>query len=298
MFRIFAFISVVVATSLFSACSSSSSDKVVDLPPDRNKNATCFPESTFTGIVGGQRVNPNDIDSKKVMMLNIVKDDGLSICTAAAIAPNVLLTAGHCVTGPAEKAFVTLYTSLSCESGFDARVNAVKVSEFVVNEKFNLQMSEDHVENVEGDLALIFLKETLPAGYPIYKIAQPEHLSVAEPIYFYGYGSTRYGNDPKHANGATILRKTQLPGSAVTLDVISKKVRIDQSNGTGICTGDSGGPGLTKIDGELEILGVNSYIDGTGQVEKCGGKSVLVLADSYRSWIESKMNARGASLRH
>ena len=122
-------------------------------------------------------------------------------------------------------------------------------------------------------------------------------------FYFYGYGSVNYKK-----KGSAILRKTQLSSSKYKVHADEKRVVVDQSAGRGICTGDSGGPGLVEIDGELQILGINSWVDGKGVNEKytvdgeevvniCKGKASLVLADSYRDWIEMKLKSRGRSLR-
>lgn len=269
---------------------SSSNEKVKGLDGPQ----TCIPESQLLnqGIVGGSRINPEDSDSKIVMMLNIPKGKELGICTAAAIAPDVLLTAGHCIDGDLSNAFVTLHTGLSCESGFDIRSSVTGVSSFVVHEKFDLNLSEDHADQTIGDIALVFLNESLPSNYPIYKIADPLKLNLSDRIYLYGYGTIGYDK-----SGAGLLRKTDLSLSKITLDRNEKKVFIDQSSGAGLCTGDSGGPGLVQIEGELQILGINSYVSGATGSDICQGIAGLVLADSYRDWIENKMLARGRSLR-
>lgn len=276
-----------------AACDSGSSSN--DRIKGGNKEpGNCIPESQLTGIIGGNRVNPGDFDAKLVMMLNVPQGEDLGICTAAAIAPDVLLTAGHCVHGDLNQAFVTLHTSISCESGFDARYNVTKVLDFIVHEKFELSVSESDPAKMVGDIALVFLKNSLPSQYPIYKIARPKDLVAVDEISFYGYGSI--GQDKK---GAAILRSTHLSFDKIKVDVEQKKVFVDQSNGRGICTGDSGGPGLVRINGEYQILGINSYVDGRSgdRSDYCKGESALVLADSYRDWIEAKLKSRGRRLR-
>ncbi len=284
---------LILFLSFLSSCDTSRSKTADDTGVNPNGSGICIPESKLTGIVGGSKILPGAYDDKIVMMLNIPKGEDLGICTATAIAPDVLLTAGHCVDGDLEHAFVTLHTSLSCESGFDFRYDTVKISSFAVNEDFDLELAESNPPKMKGDIALVFLKEPLPARYPIYKIARPEDFSKSNQIYFYGYGSVGY-----EKKGSAILRKTALALSNVTVDIEQKKVFVNQSDGTGICTGDSGGPGLLKINGEYQILGVNSYVEAiSGIGDLCQGKSALVLVDAYRNWIEEKLRSRGRLLR-
>jgi hypothetical protein len=281
-------------TSLTSCNAGSKADDRVREQGNREPR-TCIPEKSLLspGIVGGQPLKPTDLDAKTVVMLNIEDSEGLHICTASPISPNVLLTAAHCIEGDVENAFVTLYTSLACESGFDSRVNTAEVAEFVVHEDFDLALSETSPSEMKGDVALVFLKKNLPFGYPIYKIANPVQVTFENQIYFYGYGAVGY-----EKKGSGILRKTQLPRSSFTILEDEKKVSVDQSKGTGICTGDSGGPGLVQIDGELQILGINSYVArNLAKEDLCQGKSSLVLAESYRAWIENKLAQHGQILR-
>ncbi len=284
------FLNVITAIVFLTSCNSSSSSSAQIKNPE---NGTCATEeSLLNGIVGGNRIQQSDYDSKYVMMLNAFEGEKLHICTAAAIASDVLLTAAHCITNSAEDSFVTLYSGLSCESGFDLRKNTVKVSRFVVNEEFDQNLVAHKASKLKGDLALVFLKEDLPSDYPVYKIADPKKISKSA-LYFYGYGSVGY--DKK---GAGLLRKTQVSSLMYEILEDDKKIAVDQSNGAGVCTGDSGGPGLVNIDGELQILGVNSYVsNGDDQGDLCRNKSSLVLVDSYRGWIEKKMNQSGRDLR-
>ena len=289
---------IVVVASL-TACDSGKGDSPAKQDVG-TKSMTCVPESDLNGIVGGSLVNEDDSDAHMVMMLNIISDDGhLEICTATAIAPDVLLTAAHCASGAtADHAFITLYHSITCESGFDIHRNIARISSFVVNEQFDPALvNGSSVDQIVGDVALIFLQESLPSYYPIHKIAHVADIPSTSPLYLLGYGSTSAVITDKGTSGpgAGTLRRAQLPFSDVTIDATNKKVNIDQSAGEGICTGDSGGPGFVEVNGEFEILGVNSYVGGPND-NICTGQATMTLADSYRDWIEQKMQLFGRSL--
>lgn len=267
---------------LYSCSSSSSGDKAAKPGPVYNE---CVPEADLMsrGIVGGKLVNQYDADSKRVVLLY---SDG-ELCTATPIAHDVLLTAAHCVNGSADKAWVGYYTSLSCESGFKISENAMPISEFVTHPEY-----VNTEQNILNDVAVVFLKYPIPYGYPIYKIAHKSSVTATSDIYFWGYGDIGYKQ-----GGSGFLRKTQFSRADYQLDETKKLIQLDQSHGTGICSGDSGGPGFINVNGELEILGVNSYVSGPDEARLCNENGFLTLADSFRDWIETEMAARNRHLR-
>jgi len=250
----------------------------------------CVPEKQLlaANIVGGQTVEANSTDSHKVVILySSINDKDGELCTATPVALNVLLTAAHCVDkADAAQSFAAFYTSLSCESGFDVRKNAIKVTSFKIHPDYQrIDESSDKAsaEGTQSDLALVFLETIVPAQYPIYKIAQAADVAVDSTIYFYGYGV-----NSSNGGGSGYLRKTEFQRSQYQIDESQNKISVDQTGGTGICSGDSGGPGLIEVNGELEILGVNSYVQGPKN-NICAGRGVLTLADSYRSWISDEI---------
>jgi secreted trypsin-like serine protease len=274
-------------TLIMTACNSGSGsgDK-----PKLNPAGACIPEANLEGIVGGEKVGQYDYDANKVVMLLSESSDGVELCTAAPIAPDVLLTAAHCITASASntKAFAT--TSATCESGFDRLSQGIVAEAVVVNENY-VGVENSSLSSVKSDVALVFLKSSLPNYYPVYKIADSQK-QISSKLYLYGYGAVSM---KKRSSG--ILRKTEVQEGLFEIDHSVQEVRIDQTYGRGVCSGDSGGPGLVYINGEYQILGVNSYVSGSRGSDYCMNEGNLALADHYLSWIENKMAARGRSLR-
>ena len=261
---------------LLNSCSESSSDSSAKVKSPKKRS--CVPESELMakGIVGGKRVNSNDKDSKSVVMILSLDDKDAGICTATLISPKILLTAAHCIKVSAEKTLIVFHTAISCESGFDVTKNTQRVSKLIKHELY--VPSEKTIEGV-NDIALIILKEPAPTNYPIYKIANPSELKDSK-LYFYGYGVTG-----SNEGGSGILRKTSFSREDFVVEKESDKVRVKQNRGTGICFGDSGGPGLVNINNEAQILGVNSFVQGPDD-DSCNGTSTLALAYPYKEWIQ------------
>ena len=172
----------------------------------------------------------------------------------------------------------------SCESGFDSTRDHISVRKIVVHEGYTKpdDSSEDYIKN---DLALIFLDKPLPSNYPTYKIADSSVVPTDSYLYFWGFGEVANGR-----GGAGLLRKTQASSSDYDIDQSREKITVDQSAGRGICHGDSGGPGFIKQNGELKILGVNSYVSGVEGSSFCSGQSTLTLASSYKAWLQTNLS--------
>lgn len=282
---------IFIFTSLIFIVGCNSGSRSAERNPNINKTdnskRTCVPESELmaNNIVGGQIVAPADEDSKLVMLL---VSNG-QLCTSVAIAKKVILTAAHCIAGNKTNTYISFYSSVSCESGFNKNLYTQGITDTVVNEKYDSSLSP---EKMTGDLALVFLENEIPKGYTIFKIADPQKIDQSGSMYLYGYGKTG-----SNAGGVGMLRKTVLNHNAFEIDTAKSKVQVDQSNGSGICMGDSGGPSfVTDTNGELQILGINSYVTGP-EKDICSEASYQTLVFAYKDWIESKIAAHEKTTR-
>lgn len=103
-------------------------------------------------------------------------------------------------------------------------------------------------------------------------------------IQFIGYGVVDY-----EASGSGILRKTEIPIQNASVDILKNVVRIDQSSGHGVCSGDSGGPSLVKVNGQDQILGVNSVVGGFSHASLCRREARQSLAYGHIPWIKAEL---------
>lgn len=279
-----------------SACNqgSNTAEKKPDIRKADLLNRTCVPESELlaAGIVGGQIVQQTDKDAKSAVM---IASNG-HLCTGVVIGKKTILTAAHCLTGNETDTYVSFYSSISCESGFNKHQHVKKIAKLIINEEYNPELTAD---KMVGDIALIILKEDVPDGYQIYKIADPDRLDFHSNMFLYGYGRTG-----SNTGGVLVLRKVIVNHSAYSLDIPNKKVRLNQAGGSGICSGDSGGPAFVLGQGsgqsrrdnanedadkyEMQILGINSYVVGPKE-DICSNDSYQTLVHSYREWINSKI---------
>lgn len=270
----------VMCVTLFACGSNPGPSSRLKQAPEFKVFGQCLPESRLlaAGIVRGEVVKKGDPDDKTVVLLLT----GNSICTASPIADDVLVTAAHCVDGDPQKVLGVFHPSLSCESGYEASKHAIKAVK--VSRHLGYDESKE-VESRSDDIALIFLESKIPAGYPVYKIADPNQITNINEMYVYGYGIIG-----ENQGGRGILRKGTITPENFAVQLGDKKVMVRQDRGAGICMGDSGGPTFVSLEGEKKILGVNSYVFGPkGNI--CNKESYQTLVHSYKNWIELEIDA-------
>lgn len=270
----------VMCVTLFACGSNSGPGARPKAAPDFKVFGQCLPESRLlaAGIVRGEVVKKGDVDDKAVVLLLT----GNSICTASPIGDDVLLTAAHCVDGNADTVLGVFHPSLACESGYEASQHSIKAARVIKHLGYD---ESKKVEDRTDDIALIFLQSKIPAGYPVYKIADPSQLTNTNEMFIYGYGII--GEDQ---GGRGILRKGTITPENFAVELSDKKVMVRQDKGMGICMGDSGGPTLVTLEGEKKVLGVNSYVFGP-KGDICNKYSFQTLVHAYNSWITLEIDA-------
>ena len=206
-------------------------------------------------IKGGE---DDTTDTGVVAFVNLV--DG-SLCSGSLIAPNLVLTARHCVSAVLD----TVGGGVVCDkTRFDeiVRADAFFVTTAAVVTKGNI--GQFRVHDVIGlpearhfvcgdDVALLILQGNVDA-----KTATPYEPRVAEPIAAGdAYTAIGYGAVDDSSSGAGTRRvRGELKVDCVGKDCDPKNVTKSEWTGeTGVCHGDSGGP---AIDAEGRVAGVVS----------------------------------------
>lgn len=250
-----------------------------------SKNGCFNGDPLATNLVGGTQVQVGDADQKMAVLVLGSSENSIEFCTANAIGRRVLLTAAHCISPDVATYAIALYPSITCASGFRAQRNMVSVQAVVRNKNYDDSIA---IEDRRDDIGLIFLKEDLPADYPIFKIANPADINGSD-MYLYGYGKTG-----EKLGGVGTLRRAVLPNSAITVRPESKLIQLNQQSGVGICQGDSGGAGFVKIGDEMQILGINSSVERVGGgTDLCSGYGYQTTAYEYKDWIEAAIKDNG-----
>lgn len=225
-------------------------------------------------VVGGQPSRA--VDGARAWTLRVETSRG-ELCSGAVIAPELVLTAAHCLMGGGSVSVVSLDTR------FRARRHAVA-------------MVLPHPSFVPGttprtqpgtDLAVIRLATPLPRD--IMPLTLGSGLGQGETVAMAGFGLGVETNK----NTARRLREATLvnAGSYTTANTVSVAVdteRRGEAPGAGACRGDSGGPVLRGSGRSRDLVGIVSWSSGplNSRVRRiCGGFTAITPIGDHRDWI-------------
>lgn len=196
----------------------------------------------------------------------------MALCTGTLIAPDVVLTAGHCIdTDPKEVLIGSVdYTKP------DGEVIAVKSATAYPS-------WEDQFD--VGVLVLEHVSKAKPR--PIASACTAQDLRIGNKVQLVGFGLTTMtgtGDNSRLREAALAVHDPHCASDPSCNPKIAPNGEfIAGGDGVDACFGDSGGP--IYLDGAL--IGVVSRGMADAGNKPCGGGGVYVRADRIASWIET-----------
>jgi len=196
-----------------------------------------------------------DLSHHQVFLLISHSQDRGGLCTATLIAPNLLLTARHCVSPNRGEELVQCGDAMLGEpfppSALLATNDAHPGQGSLLFRAAEVRVPQEGEDTCGYDIALVILKENVPPELSTPAVPRIDRdVTPGEPYTAVGYGEL--------ANGEPSGSRMQLPGLSVACEPGNCGDGIESTEflgEKGICSGDSGGPALDR-DGK--VLGVVS----------------------------------------
>jgi V8-like Glu-specific endopeptidase len=198
-----------------------------------------------------------------------------SFCTATLIAPQWILSAAHCVTdeqGQRDPDRTLFYIG----SDFVQSLNQenypqdtfTEISSIIVHPNYN-------ADTLTADIALLELDQPLTRT-PIEIHRQNLSPLIGEELTYVGFGANR----TQPLGGGGVKRRSAHEIAYLTNDVYTTEL------GSGVCFGDSGGPGLYNDNNTWYVAGVNSAVSD----DICDTFSIHMRIDIFAQWIDQNVS--------
>jgi len=177
-------------------------------------------------------------------------------CTGTLVAPNVVLTAAHCISAKNNLVyFGPQYLG-------DAGGTTLGISKSYPH--------PDYATNKSVDIGIAILSSSSAVTPSAFSSTPP---TVNANVHVVGFGDTASPSEP-------LFTKMQI-------DVPIGTVASDSfTTGPAICSGDSGGPAFLSVNNQNVIAGVVSG----HSIQACGGTAGYVRVDLYAQWIQQQID--------
>jgi hypothetical protein len=228
--------------------------------------------STSAGAMVGGAVPAGDGIARSLVMVVGSRGDRGNVCTGAAIARDLILTAAHCVAAGAA------YSVLPARNTPVLAIKSIQIHPRFDPQSFTLNRAT-------ADVALIKLVAALPERFVPLSLETPgAAVAVGDRFTIAGFGvTTAHGDSGIGLARAAALVATGQPGT-LQIRLFDPTTKGDRP-GLGACTGDSGAPVLRDVDGRLAVIGVVSWSTGPKLAAGCGGLTGVTPLVRYRDWI-------------
>lgn len=259
----------------FSACSKKTQNRVSEVQVDHEVEK----------IVGGSEVASSTLANNLFVMIVSDNNGVPQVCTGIFISTHHILTAAHCVQSSLDNiSLVTGVKPLTEEQG--TVLTAVKVYS---HEKYN---EESIMER--NDIAVIKIAESvglkesqlpkLPDAEVTKLIEQAKNINFVA----VGYGKTGSTEEAERSEG--VLRTVRLKSNFKNTTVM----KVDQTDGHGVCYGDSGGPALKLYKNTQYVIGVAAGIYNKNKslnvIDECQRGSLYMNIVPHLDWIRNKLS--------
>ncbi len=245
-------------------------------------------ESSSRAILGGA------VDLRHPAVGRLMRGGG-GFCTGTLIASKVILTAAHCVDAAKQAAQqnqkLEFFTEIPASGA-----NPAQTKKYEIDKTLLLNHPQWNSNAALGfDIGVMVLKAAIPAteATPIaWNALEINNLWQWQSPLFLGYGLIRAYPSVQSTNTKQ--------GVALGIVRVQRDRLLYYAAEQGICSGDSGGPALLKIQDQLRVIAVNSYVTSnvSGNQSACNWLGAGMRTDAYAVFLQDvlKLHGDGAAL--
>ncbi len=243
-----------------------------------------FSAAIANAIVGGIVYNQTEFNSENekiqahtVLLYNNENPIAPLTCSGTLIDTDIILTAAHCIPKLPSGLWVFSRPENLASSGKQAVLRAVAHPLYKA-------FKSPTVIAPNYDVGLVQFSGPIPEGKRFTKwIHQINTSDLKFTWTAAGYGETLNGK-----GDSSILRIAKI--YVYNYSSLFNFFRADQTGGTGICKGDSGGPIFYNLANDYYVIGVSSGVTGTDAngnnvTEMCHGTSFFSATIFYHRWF-------------
>lgn len=248
-----------------------------------------FGSGPALAVFGGTVLAAADPIAKSTAAILYRDATGTHLCTAVALGPRLLLTAAHCTDGQRSDMRV-IFANTLVNVGSD-RLRAVTA---VSRPQATSEAKGKFAYNNPDDIALVQTDSPAPAGTSFARLAVETATGAAR---IAGYGATSDLRNP--GLGKTQRGFDQLLRSASVILTASGPalLTVDQGKGSGVCTGDSGGPAFVAGAKPLTVAGVLIGVSAPrNATDFCRGKAWYASVPHWHDWLVTTAAKLGQKL--
>jgi secreted trypsin-like serine protease len=279
-------------------------------------------DASDLSIVGGSEVTSSSASVARTGTVALTNADlfaeGKSFCTGTLVAPNLVITAAHCVTGPdGSISQEPMDIAFDTVMGRNASVTR-KIRSIAVHSQWNPRIigTVDPSAMPAHDIALVGFDGTAPAPWkPVPVVPSATTYGADHPVLLAGFGVTatrnvnttgtlravraRIERSPTPGK-ILIIRGPELTVNAVSVNDFGQAVVVPANGGA--CAGDSGGPAYVSINGTPHVAGATSYgselkLEGRSSGPRyCVGENGYVDLRAYAPGIAKAADALTAAM--
>ena len=248
--------------------------------------ALALPAPAFA-VVGGTAVHSGSYP----FVVAVGNTEG-TYCGGTLIAPNVVLTAAHCITGePTALQHLRVLVGsprLRADLATPDGIHVLGVTAVYVHPKFS-------ETTMHYDAALLTLDHSIP-GVRTLALADASPLAGST-VSAAGWGATNEdgGAMPNHLRSVILKVGTSSScnrGNATKAGYFAPSMLCASNPGRDTCSGDSGGPLISTSNGHAVLVGITSFGQGCAEASHPG---VYTRVSAVRAWARAQVSRVAAA---